>query len=69
VVPTKIVRGRLAKHKTKYLDTINQDGSPRKDMGRWDLRLPPQRTNPVGSGFAKKWQKYLDNWDLLQSNH
>lgn len=65
VVPTKIVQAHLAKHRGKYLITPNRDRSPRKDTGRGDLRLAAQRFNPLGSGFAKKWKKYLDSWNTL----
>ena len=67
VVPTQVIRRALERHRTAYLKKVNQDGTQRKDMGRWDLRLHEQKTNPDGSGFEKKWKRYRENWKILET--
>jgi hypothetical protein len=41
-----------------------------KDVGMWDLRLPdgsPKKSYLQDKyGFARKWEKWLDNWDQLE---
>ena len=61
VVPTQVVFQALAEHRRASLARGVQD------KGHWVLKwheLRSQQSQP-NYGFERKWEKYLDGWDLL----
>jgi hypothetical protein len=66
VLPTRAVRSALRAYRRDYLEKPKRDGTARNDMGRWDLRLRKQNTNKLGSGFEKTWNRYRENWKILE---
>ena len=68
VIPTKIVRMRLARYRNAYLNTGKRNGEKRKDIGHWTLHLAPLRNGEkrFNYGLEKHWNIYLDNWASLE---
>jgi hypothetical protein len=68
VVPSRVVLEALDEWRRAAL-TVGRPGSkgPQKDIGLWVLRWRELRSgqSQPNYGFEKKWDKYLDGWDLL----
>jgi len=69
VVPTRVVRKEIALRQRDYLKVSKRDGGTRKDTGHWALYLDSRRNgkDEGGYGLAKKWGKYLENWQSLET--
>jgi hypothetical protein len=67
VVPSRVVREEIALRQRDWMKKTKRDGSPRKDVGFWILRLRDRKDEQQvgGYGLEKKWAKYLEAWDLL----
>jgi hypothetical protein len=66
VLPTGIVRQALNDHRSFYLSRTKRDGNQRKDTGHWSLRLfRDANGNDPGYDLGQRWQKYQNNWALL----
>jgi hypothetical protein len=67
VVPSQVVLQALDEWRRAALMGRRGSKGPQKDIGLWVLRwreLRSGQTQP-NYGFEKKWEKYLDGWDLL----
>lgn len=69
IVPTRIVREVIDKHRATYLAQRKRDGGQRKDTGQWALRMDDLRSGEerANYGLARKWEKYKDNWSVLEN--
>jgi hypothetical protein len=64
VVPAKVVALKTYRH---WLECPRRDGSPRMDKGYVVISWTGKDTaTNIGNGFAEKWAKYENAWDLLE---
>lgn len=50
-----------------YLKVAKRDGGVKKDSGHWALYFDSRRDGKDEYGLTKKWKKYLENWQSLES--
>jgi hypothetical protein len=67
VVPAKVVDADALKTYRHWLECPRRDGSPRVDKGYVVISWTGKDTaTNIGNGFAEKWAKYENAWDLLE---
>ena len=68
VVPTRVVREQLKKHREHYLGVRRRDGESRKDLGHWTKHLAGLGSGEdrPSHGLQRRWAHYLGNWALLE---
>jgi hypothetical protein len=67
VVPAKVVDADALKTYWHWLKCPKRDGSVRLDKGYVVISWTGKDTaTNIGNGFAEKWAKYENAWDLLE---
>jgi hypothetical protein len=67
VVPASVVEDTLREGNEHWHRYPKRDGTPRKRSRHTALRWMGKDTETnIGHGFAEKWAKYEDAWDLLE---
>jgi hypothetical protein len=64
VIPTRVVRRCLNKHREFYLKQPNRDGTEKVDTGQWYLRFG--KGSAPNSNIEGRWKRYLENWAMLE---
>jgi hypothetical protein len=68
VVPAAVVDRDVLKAHTFWHTHMKRDGQPRQNTGHVAISWSGNDTEKSTSrGFAAKWKKYEDAWDLLES--
>ena len=66
VIPTSTLWDQINVHRNAFL-APKLDGSTRKDVGHWTLRLNHLKSGELkpNYGFSSKWAQYLNAWPSL----
>jgi len=66
VIPTSTLWDQINVHRNPFL-APKLDGSTRKDVGHWTLRLNHLKSGELkpNYGFSSKWAQYLNAWPSL----
>lgn len=68
VLPSKLVRAAIMERQQAWMSKRTRKGTERKDSGHWTIHLKDRKDgiDEGGWGYARKWAKYLNNWEILE---
>ena len=66
IVPTYIIDNEIKTLHKKWMKTPKKDGKPHKDSTLRQIRFN-DKVDKISGGYKIKWEKYLNNWELLKN--
>ncbi len=70
ILPTKIVDAAIKESNKKFHENLKKDGTPKKVTSHRALFFDGEQTERAWhKGYKKTWEKYYNNWEILDSGY